>query len=773
MKKQNHTPFIDVILEAIWLAIIFFIPLYFDRNIYNVFEIPKNILFQGLVEILLFVFLVKLVLYTKPVIDPVRDKKLLVSATFKKWISNGVEVIKKRIKYFIPAIVFIAVLGISTLLSSVPWFSFWGSWERRMGYLAWLHFFVFACILFINIKNKKRVYRILLAVVFSSVFVALYGFIQASGFDPFSWTEDPFKVKRIFSAVGQANFLGSWLLLVIPIAIYGIRKKHIAIKAFSSILLVFLVWALILTKSRGAWVGLIALIVFMSIVYLWRLKRVLVIIPIVCFVALVGFVIFLNSADIDSTTLKSPFMGRLASFTDLEEAGNYRLMHWKASLDLIKKRPVIGYGLGVQRFNFPKYYQPEFAVYEKPNIYLDYAHNDILDILLAAGFIGLFAYLFLIGSVFWHGLRYFLRRQKNGVLVLLLLSGLFAYLVSILFSFHVMSTLVYFWVFIVLVIVMAKNLIKSDWDFTAHVRASGELTPQKSLSILLLLVFLLTSLWYFNARLYISGSYLLDARRAKAYGNWQEVIIDHEQAVRFSPNDPYFRQEYALSLYQASFLIPSDGMTPSSLSFRAEREMTEETRELFQEQKQKLDILNTGIAQIQSIPDTIQPIEALIWLPWLKAEKANVTKKEIDFISAEKAYEAVADFSPQTALIYNQWCNLKIYKGNDEEARDMCEYALSLYPDLNHPHLNQKHRQDLIEEMIPVYLNLAKVYQQLDDVDTAIDRAEKSVYLITSAFSLPYPDTLRQGYTILSLLYGEKGDEEQVEFYKNLTSSEP
>ncbi|MDA2936359.1 O-antigen ligase family protein [Patescibacteria group bacterium AH-259-L05] len=740
MDKQRK---IDIVLEAIWLAIIFFIPIYFDRNLYNVFEISKNILFQGLAEILLFVFLVKLVLYTKPVI----------------------QVIKKRIKYFIPAIVFIAVLGISTLLSSVPWFSFWGSWERRMGYLAWLHFFIFAFILFTSIKNKKHVYRILFAAVFSSIFVALYGFMQAFGFDPFSWTEDPFKVKRIFSAVGQANFLGSWLLLVIPIVIYGIGKKHIVAKAFSSILLVFLVWALILTKSRGAWVGLIALIVFMSTVYLWRLKRVLVIIPIVCFIAFVGFVIFLNSVDIDKTDLKSPLMRRLAFFTDLEEAGNYRLMHWKASVDLIKQRPILGYGLGTQRFNFPKYYRPEFAIYEKPNIYLDYAHNDILDILLAAGFIGLMSYLFLIGSVFWRGLRYFLKRQENGVLVFLLLSGLFAYLVSILFSFHVISTLVYFWVFMVLAIVMVEKLIESNEDFTPHLRASEGFTSRKSLYILLLLVFLFASLWYFNARLYISGSYLLDARRAKAYGNWQEVILYHEQAVRFNPDDPYFRQEYALSLYQASFLIPSDGMT------KGEGGMTREGEELSQEQKQKLDILNTGIAQIQSIPDTMQPIEALIWLPWLKAEKANTTKKESDFISAEQAYEAVADFSPQTALIYNQWCNLKIYKGNNEDARDMCEYALSLYPDLSHPHLNQEHRQDLIEEMTPVYLNLAKIYQHLNNIDTAIDRAEKSVYLITSAFSPPYPDTLRQGYTILSSLYEEKGDEEMAKLYREKIES--
>lgn len=728
MSKSNYRK-IDRALEVIWLAIIFFIPLYFDRNLYNVFEIPKNILFQGLVEILLFVYIIKLILQVRP----------------------AIEVIKKRIKYFIPAIIFIIVLGISTLLSQVQWFSFWGSWERRMGYLAWLHFFVFGFILFLELKHKKQIYRILFTMAFSSVFVVLYGFIQALGFDPFSWTEDPFKVKRIFSSVGQANFLGSWLLLVIPIALYGIFKKHAAIKVFSGILLVLLIYALILTKSRGAWVGLIALIGFISTLYLWRLKKVLVVIPLVCFIALVSFIVFLNSVDIDKTKWRTPFLNRITTFADLEQAGNYRLMHWRASLDLIGQKPVIGYGLGAQRFHFPKYYQPEFAIYEKPNIYLDYAHNDILDILLAAGFIGLLGYLFLIGSVFFKGLKYFFRKEKNSILVFLLLSGLFAYLISILFSFHVMSTLVYFWVFIVLVVVIIERLIKSGGDFSSYLHTNNALTPKKSLYILLILIFLINSLWYFNARLYISGSSLLEARKAQSYGNWKDAFTYHEKAIQFSANDPYFHQEYALSLYQSSFLIPVS---------------LEQTDDLSQAQKQKLDILNLGIAQIYSIPKSIQPIEALIWMPWLKAEKANVTKNESDFEEAEKAYKLVADFSPGTALIYSQWCNLKIYRNKWDDARDMCEKALSLYPDIDHPHLNFKHKQNVADEAVSVYLNLANIYKQLNDIDMAIDRAEKSVYVINKVYPSPNPAILQQSYRILSILYDKNGDEGQAKFYK-------
>ena len=139
-KKSN----IDRVMEAIWLAIIFFTPLFFDRGLHNVFEIAKNILLQSLIEILLLVYLIKLALY---------PKRFFLSMSKIFWT---------RIKYLLPGIIFILVLGISTIFSQVPWFSFWGSWQRRMGYLVWLHFFVFALILILNIKNKNQVYLFLI-----------------------------------------------------------------------------------------------------------------------------------------------------------------------------------------------------------------------------------------------------------------------------------------------------------------------------------------------------------------------------------------------------------------------------------------------------------------------------------------------------------------------------------------------------------------------------------------------------------------------------------
>ncbi len=746
IKRKN---WLDISLEAGWLAIIFFVPLFFLREMHNVFEIPKNILFQTLTEILLFIYLVKIVLGGLP----------------------GREFLWQRIKYLIPTFIFIVILGVSTVFSQVPWFSFWGSWERRMGYLAWLHFFVFALILILNIKGRKQIFRLFFTVTLCSFFVVVYGMIQALGIEPFEWTFDPFLSKRIFSSVGQPNFLGSWLLLVMPIIFYLFVEKRLQLSSKSAkrkfvfhfflfILLVLLFWALFATKSRGAWIGLIALVGFLSIVFIWQKNKKLMIIPIFCFIIFVGLVAFLNRSGFNKTSFSyNPFLSRLQTFTDLKAAGNYRLMHWRAALDLIKQRPVLGYGLGTQRFNFPRYYAPEFALYEKPNIYLDYAHNDILDVLLAAGFLGLAGYLFLIISVFYLGLKYIFQKIPSEftvyslkLMVLALLAGLFGYLVSLQFSFHIMSTLVYFWLFNILVTVLAGDLgEKGDASSCYICPKSGEgLTPKKSLIILLLLALLAVCWWHFNARLYLSSHYFFQAQNAKFLGDWSKVIEEHQKAIKFSPNDPYFRQEFALTLYQLSNFVSS----PVELS-----------SELTPDLKQKITWLDLGIENIEMIPQSKRPIEALIWLPWLESEKAYLTKQESDFIKAEKSYQRAAFFSPQTALIYNKWCDLKIYEGKWSEAIERCEKAISLYPDINHPHLNAEHRQNIVDEMVPVYLNLGEIYRRLNDLKKTIDYYYKSALLIVEVYSPPYPEILKYIYAEMSSFYLATGEPERADFW--------
>src|SRR6056297_994435 len=102
--KEKFKNKIDFLIEITWLIAIFLVPILFIRNLYNSFEVPKIILFRSLTEIMLFFYLIKLLFYGLP----------------------NIRYFKKRLKYFLPAFLFIFFVFLSSFLSDMSWFSFFG-----------------------------------------------------------------------------------------------------------------------------------------------------------------------------------------------------------------------------------------------------------------------------------------------------------------------------------------------------------------------------------------------------------------------------------------------------------------------------------------------------------------------------------------------------------------------------------------------------------------------------------------------------------------------
>jgi len=84
---------------------------------------------------------------------------------------------------------------------------------------------------------------------------------------PASWADAAEGVRyvRVFSVVGSPNILGSLMVLVIPLALARAlqgRTGRVS-RAFSHVLLICMTICLVLTLSRGAWLGMaVALIIF-------------------------------------------------------------------------------------------------------------------------------------------------------------------------------------------------------------------------------------------------------------------------------------------------------------------------------------------------------------------------------------------------------------------------------------------------------------------------------------------------------------------------------
>lgn len=286
----------------------------------------------------------------------------------------------------------------------------------------------------------------------------------------------------------------------------------------------------------------------------------------------------------------------------------------------------------------------------------------------------------------------------------------------------------------------------------------------KIILIILLIVLFAVSLWYFNAKILLADIYF---RQTRLFSEWPDTLDNYEKVLFYQPFEPYYQKHFAMDLMWGIDLF-------------------------YQGKDSKIKILDLAIERMKKISDRAQVREAKVYLARIYALKANLTQDQDDFLLAEKAISLVSQISPQMAGVYNDWCQLKIYKKQWDQAEQMCKKAFYLYPDLGHPQLNQEHRQAIMAEMSQVYEKLGIIYRELGNYE----KAEQMYIQILKFFPLDKPyiwkkigdlyylqgdlDTAIEknfhGYTLnpkdpawaqaISLLYQEKGDIESASYWQ-------
>jgi len=415
MKGIKNIKITDFFIEVFYLAIIFLVPIYFGLFFIteNPFELQKMVVFKILFLLLAFLSILKFIIES--------DFKKIVITMSKKY-------------FYIPIIILLFSL-ISLLWSIDPWISFFGTADRQLGWLSEFYFFLFFCFLSLNVvlaKDKfKKIDRLIFTALLSSLVVAVYAISQFLGYDFLIWEEPAFITKRSMSTLGQPNFLGSFLILVIPLAIYFIKKSSKwCLKILTSLILIIDLIALICSGSRGAWLGLLgASIIALIWFYFKNNKKIFfsgLALSILC------LIILLTGNNVISQRFKSAF--------DLNTgSSSVRITLWETSLQAISNR-FYGYGLENQSEAITPYYESNWAVLSKVNVTFDRAHNIILDKLLTVGVIGLLLCLFFCWFIFK-----LLKKNKDSFLIKMLFISLLSYLISLLFNFSVVVTNIYFW----------------------------------------------------------------------------------------------------------------------------------------------------------------------------------------------------------------------------------------------------------------------------------------------------------------------------------------
>jgi len=501
----------------------------------------------------------------------------------------------------LPALLFTLAYVLSTITSVAPYPSFWGSFLRVYGAYNVLCYAIFFFLIVLKIRTAGQLERLITVALLASLPVALYGVLQRSGFDLVFPGHD--SSGQVVSTMGNPIFLGAYLIMVIPVAfgrllvslrallggsqqpVSSRRSLLLEVIGYSSLLVLQLV-CLLYTKSRGPWFGFLSgALLFAVLIALRHRVRWLLFIAIVSGVALVALLVALN---LPHTPLEpfteSPYLSRLV-FSDELAAGTgtgwVRLFIWQGTLELIRTQPnigftpdplrplrlLIGYGPETMEVVFPQVYPPGLAYVEQREAIVDRAHNELLDLVVTTGVLGLLAFLLLMGSFFYYGLS-LLRRTRDfkvQITLIALLSAMFAHLIEAQFGILLPSAELLLWLYLALVSVMyvtettAAESERIDLSSSTHVEVSAD-NAKRLRSIVSLLVVCVIPFFasFSNVNFLLANIYLRRGIGFKNARQYTESIAAHDRATQVFPVEPRLYQYKAAAYYELAQSISDD-----------------------------------------------------------------------------------------------------------------------------------------------------------------------------------------------------------------------
>lgn len=228
--------------------------------------------------------------------------------------------------------------------------------------------------------------KIYLALFINGLVLSFLGFLQFIGIDPISSEKFVYFESPVVGTMGNANSIGGYLAAVLPFGLYFLIKSKF--KSMFGLALTVMLLALLLTLSRGAWIGFfggIAIFFNREIRGIWiylKSRRRLFILFVFTFFIVVGLLIYVL-------------------FKINPDSAKGRLFLWKVSWEMVQDSPWFGVGYG----NYPvKYldYQAKFFTSPKNAVYFDkaanikQAHNEYLQVWAETGITGLFIFCFII-----------------------------------------------------------------------------------------------------------------------------------------------------------------------------------------------------------------------------------------------------------------------------------------------------------------------------------------------------------------------------------------
>ncbi len=429
-------------------------------------------------------------------------------------------VIQKRIYFHrtifdIPLVLFLISQIISTFISLDPYVSFWGYYSRFNGGL--LSTITYIALFYAIVSNltKKDIFRIVWISLISGVLVALWGLPSHFGYDPTCylfrgtfdvscWTSDFQPKIRIFSTIGQPDWMAAYLAVLLMISIAGSMFRLMSVQIDKlKVLSGKLLWLplilfltsllfyidLIFTNTRAGfaafWIAFILFFVILLAIDFFKDRKFIVKFALI-YLAFFGIVTFitgtpieeLNKFTLPAITASHPIISGVNPITStsasssasnnkvvsanstatasavakpklittgITDSGKIRLYVWRGAIKAWEAHPL--FGTGVETFAFAYYlYRPVAHNMTSEWDYLyNKAHNEFLNYLATTGIFGLGTFLTFVILYFVLSGRYVwqdrFNKDKNREVILTLAFAM-AYLTIMITDFFGFSVVI-------------------------------------------------------------------------------------------------------------------------------------------------------------------------------------------------------------------------------------------------------------------------------------------------------------------------------------------
>lgn len=581
---------------------------------------------------------------------------------------------------WIPGILLL-IAFISTVMNADFYHGLWSNFDRGDGVLTLASVTVLYYLVLVY-AGKQFFSQFLRVVAFTGSLVAIYACLQ--------WVSITLGVSlsfvtvssgRIGSTFGNAAFLAAYLGMTFFITLIVARQSQGVWKKIAYNGATFQIIGILITATRGT---LVALIIsgILALMYFALFTRDhftvharLVLVGIVTLVAL--FFVFRTEI------VKVPIVSiqRMATISVSDSTVSSRLFVWSHVVPDAMRHPFLGTGAESIEVIFNRIYDPGKITEQ----WFDRSHNAFLDYFVQYGILGLLAYLALIGTIAYAGIRRYRQdNEKEGLLFVLLA---FSYAISNFFVFDTAMTL--------MLMSMLAALVLYGKDVSNERKSSlkifdSNITPS-IVAVSILLVLFPVSITPLRANLFLADGYLyhiLDVRRAVAsmneglslgtyadleYGYQAYDMYTSRQQTMLTGEARIIAYQYAVNLLTKNYAkYPYDARTATYLGHVLDSAPPEVVRD---------EAFETLVLEraIQLSPKRAQAWYMLANIPLRKGDDPTMIDKNSFYHKAISVVEAYANMVPETSEPRYILATLYLTVGDTESAKHWADEALPLY----------------------------------------------------------------------------------------------